>query len=111
MQATEQKYGLEDRTFKFAQDCRDLVKRQPQSIVAREDAKQLVRSSGSVAANFIEAVEALSNKDYILRIKICRKEAKESALWLRLLRSDQSLIEEARSLTRIFGAILEKHSS
>ena len=50
-----------------------------------EDGKQLVRSSGSVGANYIEANEALSKKDFIMRIKICRKEAKESRYWLKLV--------------------------
>jgi hypothetical protein len=50
-----------------------------------EDIRQLVRASGSVAANWIEADEALSRKDFLMRIKICRKEAKESRLFLRLV--------------------------
>lgn len=73
-----------------------------------EDGKQLVRSSGSVAANYIEANESLSKKDFVMRIKICRKEAKESALWLRLLDEPGELTQEARELTKIFGAIIEK---
>jgi four helix bundle protein len=82
-----------------------------------EDGKQLVRSSGSVGANYIEANEALSKKDFILRIKICRKESKESRYWLKLLdiqdASEQeneriSLIKEATELMNIFGSILRK---
>jgi len=48
----------------------------------------LLRSSGSVAANYIEANQSLSKKDFLMRIKICRKEAKESHLWLRLLKTN-----------------------
>jgi len=77
--------------------------------------KQLVRSSGSVAANYIEANEALSKKDFAMRIKICRKEAKESGLWLRLLTPEDennpeinTLIQESTELTKIFGSIVEK---
>lgn len=109
MQTTDQKFGLEDRTYDFAKNCRMFVGRLSASTANSVDLKQLIRSSGSIAANFIEAIEALSSKDYILRIKICRKEAKESVLWLRLLKANPDLIEEARSLTRIFGSILEKH--
>lgn len=68
----------------------------------------MVRSSGSVAANYIEANESLSKKDFVMRIKICRKEAKESRLWLRLCDENGELIKESAELTKIFGAILEK---
>ncbi|HSX09354.1 MAG TPA: four helix bundle protein [Candidatus Saccharimonadales bacterium] len=78
-------YDLEDRTFTFAKDVRDFVKTLQRTISTIEYSKQLIRSSGSVAANYIEANEALSKKDFLLRIKICRKEAKETRLWLKLL--------------------------
>lgn len=84
----------------------------------QDDAKQLVRSSGSVAANYIEANDALSKRDALVRLKICRKESKESELWIRLLRSPslaldlegerQSLEKEARELRPIFSAIVQK---
>jgi four helix bundle protein len=82
-----------------------------------EDARQLVRSSGSVGANYIEANEAFSKKDFILRIKICRKEAKESRYWLRLpdvtdgavSNERDVLVQEARELMNIFGAIVRKN--
>jgi four helix bundle protein len=82
-----------------------------------EDIKQVVRSSGSVAANYIEANEALSPKDFLHRIKICRKEAKESRLWLRLLDTHEvdnlekqraDLRQESTELMNIFGAIIRK---
>lgn len=108
-------YGLEERTFKFAKECRLLVKKLPKTIGNAEDGRQLIRSSGSVHANFIEAVESLSRKDFYHRIKICRKESKESRSWLLLLDTDISILEEveklaqeALGLTRIFGSILEK---
>ncbi|MDP3795277.1 MAG: four helix bundle protein [bacterium] len=75
------------------------------------------RASGSVGANYIEANEALSKKDFMMRIKICRKEAKESAYWLRLLLETQTgipendclaLVSEATELKKIFSAIIEK---
>jgi four helix bundle protein len=85
-------------------------------MAAKEDMRQLIRASGSVAANYIEANESISKKDFVHRIKICRKEAKESGLWLRLLQSQKpernqslaELVQESSELTRIFGAIVEK---
>lgn len=115
----EQKvYNLEERTFLFAKDCRMLLKKLPRTIETIEDGKQLVRSSGSVGANYIEANESLSKKDFYYRIKICRKEAKESNYWLSLLKvcnpefeSELNiLIQEATELKKIFSSILEKSS-
>ncbi len=89
----------------------------PKTIANIEDGKQLIKASGSVGANYIEANEALSKKDFKMRIKICRKEAKESAYWLRLIdetnqlkSSDdaKSLMQEANELKKIFSSILEK---
>jgi four helix bundle protein len=81
--------------------------------------KQVIRSSGSVGANYIEAQEAFSKKDFYHRIKICRKEAKESNYWLELIVLEDSetestknqknkLAEEAIELTKIFGQLLIK---
>jgi four helix bundle protein len=108
---------LEDRTFQFAQSVRQFVKQLPRSVSNTEDVRQLVRASGSVAANWIEADEALSKKDFLMRVKICRKEAKESRLFLRLIdaglaknaaSSRDVLAKEARELTLIFSAIISK---
>jgi four helix bundle protein len=110
-------YDLEERTFAFAKRTRAFIKRLPRTISNIEDVKQLVKASGSVGANYIEANEALGKKDFKMRIKISRKEAKESAYWLRLLDtgSDQTvevernaLVQEATELMKIFGAILRK---
>jgi len=92
------------------------VKNLPKTIANIEIIKQLVRASGSVGSNYIEANEALSKKDFAMRVKICRKEAKESGYWLKLTevnREDDEkqrklLIQEATELTKIFGSILEK---
>ena len=54
-------------------------------MINKEIARQLIRSSGSVGANYIEANESLGRKDFAMRIKICRKESKESIYRLRLL--------------------------
>ncbi len=109
------RFDLEDRTFAFAKRTRALVKELPKTIGNVEDARQLVRSSGSVGANYIEANESLSKKDFVLRIKICRKEAKETRYWLRLIEATDhvgperdALVQEAQELMNIFGAIVRK---
>ncbi len=82
------KYDLEDRTFVFARRVRRMVKLLPGSIANREDARQLIRASGSVGANYLEANNSLSKRDFRMRIRICLKEAKESGSWLRLLETE-----------------------
>ncbi|MDP2692617.1 MAG: four helix bundle protein [bacterium] len=112
-----QKYDLEDRTFEFAKRCRDYVKELPKTLSNIEYGKQLIRSSGSVGANYIEANECLGDKDFLMRIKISRKEAKESRFWLRLtipldkLKKEQELlIQEATELMMIFSSIYRNKS-
>ena len=110
-------YDLEDRTSEFARRCRIFVKILPKTIGNIEDGRQLIKSSGSVGANYIEANEALSKRDFVLRSKICRKEAKESRYWLKLIDTNndqglekerQTLIKEATELMNIFGSIIRK---
>jgi len=111
------RFDLEDRTFAFARDVREFVKELKQTLANAEDGKQLIRASGSVGANYIEANEALSKKDFLMRIRICRKESKEGRYWLRLVDTcgDQrqesrrrELIQEATELMSIFGSIVRK---
>ena len=78
-------FDLEERTYLFARDCRFYVQKLPKTISNIEDGKQVIRSSGSVGANYIEANEKLGDKDLSFRLKIARKEAKESKYWIRLL--------------------------
>jgi len=110
-------YDLEERTFQFAKRVRLFVKTLEKSIANYEDAKQVVRSSGSIGANYIEANESLSKKDFLFRVKISRKEAKESIYWLRLIKETntisneeivENLIQEATELKKILSAIIEK---
>ena len=108
-------YDLEDRTLKFAARVRDFVKKLPRSMTNIEIGSQLFRSAGSVGANYIEANESLSKRDFVMRAKISRKEAKESRYWLELSEPSAAegdekarLIQEATELMKIFGAILEK---
>jgi len=108
-------YDLEERTYLFAKSCRICIAKLPKSTSNFEDGKQLIRSSGSVAANYIEANEKLGDKDFKFRLKIARKEAKESVLWLRLLKDLnpsfedlKKLINEAEQLRKILSAIINK---
>lgn len=109
-------YDLEERTEQFARNCRTLVRALPKDLANIEDCKQLVKASGSVAANYIEANESLGSKDFSYRIKVCRKESKESRLWLKLLQLSEveldfnrnDLIREASELIKIFTSILSK---
>src|SRR5207248_858325 len=78
-------YDLEERTLFFAQHVRALIRKLPRTVCNREDAAQLAKSSGSVGANYIEANECLGKKDFLMHIKISRKESKESRFHLRLL--------------------------
>lgn len=117
MTEIKKKYDLEERTSNFSKRIRVLVGKLSKTIGNIEDGKQLVRSSGSVGANYIEANEALSKKDFLMRSKICRKEAKESRYWLELIdineakhleEEQQNLIKEATELMNIFGSIIRK---
>ena len=113
----DKKYDLEERTYEFARDVRAFVKKLPRTLCNAEDVKQVVRSSGSIAANYIEANESVSKKDFLYRIRISRKEAKETRLWLRLVDTqvDDSLetmrtrlVQEGTELMNILGAIIRK---
>jgi four helix bundle protein len=110
-------YDLEERTFQFAKNTALYIKQLQRNISNIEYGEQVVGSSGSVGSNYIEANEALSKKDFMMRIKICRKEAKESAYWLRLIletneekyrQGGQRLLNEALELKKIFSSILIK---
>ncbi|OGF54377.1 MAG: hypothetical protein A2452_02245 [Candidatus Firestonebacteria bacterium RIFOXYC2_FULL_39_67] len=111
-------FDLEDRTLKYAKDTLGFLKKVNRGIENQEFIKQLARSSSSVGANYIEANNYLSKKDFALRIGICKKEAKESGYWLKLIDIDnknevvvkmhQSLLKETNELVLIFAAILRK---
>ena len=113
----KKQFDLDDRTKQFAIDVRAFLRKIAKTRSNIEDGKQLIRSTGSVAANYIEASESLSKKDFYYRIKVCRKEAKESILFLHLLDTNQnhswteerqSLIQEGTELMKIFGSIVVK---
>ncbi|MCL5439278.1 MAG: four helix bundle protein [Patescibacteria group bacterium] len=106
---------LYKRLLSFAQRCQKLVVKLPRNVYNMEYSSQLIRSSASPGANYIEAIEASSRKDFIHRLKICRKEAKESIHWLTLIQSAnnnlfeiqkdiEELVKEARELIKIFSS-------
>ncbi len=108
-------YNLEERCLVFAKRVREFVKKMIRTISNLEDGKQVIRSSGSIGANYIEANESLSKKDFLMRVKISKKEAKETIFWLRLIepllqekKEQEYLINEATELMKILGSILEK---
>jgi four helix bundle protein len=112
-------YDLEERTLKLAVVVRNFIHLLPKTISNLEDSKQLVRSSGSVGANYIEANEALSHKDFIMRLRISRKEAKETIYWLNIIlktnnlcpelkNRSEFLLKETGEIRNILSAILKK---
>jgi len=110
------KYDLEERTEQFTKNVVQLCKKLSKNTINFELISQVVRASGSVGANYIEANEALSKKDFFHRIKICRKEAKEARYWCRIILSANPelgveldpLVQESTELMNIFGAIVRR---
>ena len=114
--SADKPYDLEERTFQFAKNVRLLMKKVKRTIGNLEDGKQLIRSSGSAGANYIEANDCLGIKDFRMRVRISKKESKESRYWLRLIDSNgdaevekqrAELEQEAGELMKIFAAILK----
>lgn len=113
----KRKYDLEERTAVFAERVRDFCLKLPRNTINAEYVSQLIRAGSSPGANYIEANESIGDKDFKMKIKTCRREAKESAYWLRLVITDYSseienerfgLRSEAKELVLIFSAILKK---
>ena len=109
-------YDLEDRTYNFTKSVIDFYKKLPKNSINFSLMDQVVRSSGSVGANYIEVNEVLSKKDFHYRIKICLKEAKESKYWLLLITDSNNefiketspMISESIELVKIFSSISNK---
>ena len=107
-------YDLEERTALFGESVIDFVKTLPQDRVNNELISQIVRSSTSIGANYMEADGAESRKDFRHKIAICKKESKETKHWLRMIaranpgKKDpcKRLWKEAQELTLIFSSIL-----
>ena len=110
---TKIRQDLEERTMRFASDVRAFAARLPRAMMTSEDVRQLIRASGSVGANYIEASESLGKGNFMMRLRICLKESKECAFWLRLLEVGSSkylqaekerLSQEAVELLKIFAS-------
>ncbi len=113
-------YDLEERTLEFSKRIVRLCKELPKNITNNPLISQVIKSSTSIGANYIEANESLSKKDFVHRVKISRKEAKETVYWLKLvieslIEDNQDwnsrinlLIKEAIELKKILSSIIEK---
>jgi four helix bundle protein len=115
-------YDLEKRTYAFALETRMFLRNTKWDPVSWTDIKQVLRSSGSIAANYIEAIEAISETDALYRLRLSKKEARETGLWLRLISDSnpidesvhislESLISETNELVKIFASIIRKKST
>ena len=107
---------LEDRTLEFAKRTIKLCKVLPRNTVNMELTKQLIRSAGSIGANYREANESLGKKDFVHRLRIARKEAKETNYWLELVKEQNpdlgeqmnDLSRETQELRNILSSIINK---
>jgi four helix bundle protein len=110
------KYDLEERTAKFGEDIIEFAKKIPQSSITLPLITQLVKAATSVGANYCEADDACSKKDFVNKIAICKKESRESKHWLRMVAKAQETLRdeakkhsnEAQELNLIFASIINK---
>ena len=114
MLKTEKKFDLEDRTLIFAKQIINFCKNLPNNTINFKLIDQLIRSAGSIGANYREANDSLGKKDFIHRLRIARKESKETIFWLELVKeannniSIDNLIDECCQLRNILSAIINK---
>lgn len=111
----EKPFDLEERCELFAREVRSFIRSLPRDVCNLEDARQLARASGSIGANYIEANESMSRKDFIAKARIGRREAKETRYFLRLVFTGgdeqreaerASLVAEANELIRILSSMI-----
>lgn len=115
----KQKYDLEERTAEFAERIIDFSKKVPQNQITKPLINQIVRSGTSIGANYSEADEANSKKDFINKIAIAKKETKETKYWLRLIAytlpesrdEARELWKEAQELNLILAAIIRNSNN
>jgi len=115
----QRKYDLGERTIKFGEDVIDFLNKFPQNTITKPLINQLVRSGTSIGANYAEADEASSKKDFINKVCIAKKEAKETKYWLRLVahtvpdfeQEVKKLWKEAQELNLILAAIIRNTKS
>jgi len=107
-------YDLEERTALFGEEIIDFAKTLPHDRISNELVKQFIRSGTSIGANYMEADGAESKKDFRHKIALCKKEAKETKHWLRMISKAnpdrkiecKNLWQEAQELTLIFSTII-----
>lgn len=112
-QNLKNKYDLEERTALFSERIIELCKKAPKNVITNPIIGQLIRSGTSIGANYCEANGASSKKDFKNKIFICKKEAKETKYWLRLLAKVEEMLkeecrecwQEAQEFTLIFSKI------
>ena len=117
--ATSRQYDLEERTARFGEEVIAFAKRIPLNEVTRPLVSQLVRAAASIGANYVEADDSDSKKDFRFKIGLCRREAKETKHWLRMIvaaeptlkETARTLWQEAKELNLIFGAIRRKNET
>ena len=112
--AKDKPEDIKDRTFEFALAIVSLVESLPNTISAKTIGKQLIRSGTSIGANVEEATAAHSKDDFVYRMNVALREARETLYWLRLLDASRILekrpltdvLQEADEIARILGAIV-----
>ncbi len=112
----QEKFDLEERTLKYSKRILGLCRVLPKNKINLEIQDQLFRSASAVGANYREANDALGKKDFVMRIKIARKEAKEAEYWLELVAESnpelkdrlQEIRNETIELKKILSAIIQK---
>ncbi len=113
---TNKKYDLEERTAKFGEEIIRFAKKIPLMPVTQRIIPQLVATGTAIGANYCEADDAESGKDFKHKIGICKKEARETKHWLRMItvavpelnNEARKLWQEAKELHLIFNAISQK---
>ena len=112
-------FDLEERTAKFGEDVISFAKRIKHSPINTPLISQLIRAATSVGANYCEADDGVSKKDFRNKIGLCRKESRETKHWLRMIASAnedlkpeaKELWKEAKELNLIFASIFRNSSS
>jgi four helix bundle protein len=111
-------YDLEERTLQFSKRIITLINALPKNDINRTLGNQCVRSGTSVGANYREANDAIGDKDFLMRLRISRKEAKETKYWLELIIMNNPeltsrmapLLQENEELIKILSKIISNRT-
>jgi len=115
-QLSAKKYDLEERTAKFGEDIIKFAKKIPKGTETFPLISQLIRAGTSVGANYCEASDCHSKKDFLHKVGICKKESREVKYWLRMVvtaapklkKEARELWKEAQELNLIFGSMTRR---